>query len=257
MSLLIFIKLKELPNLCKRFTMDEPIDLEAGTEVDLVPVHGGVACMATRAGIAQIVANNEYDSPDGILPKRARAGEGSAVVEIITVCAPALKIPGYTQPMNDKEGATVSSATLANFEKAQLVVPISMLKEHVDSDVRVTPVEDECDQMKITIPTEGGGCDDENTTDTDPEFTGINCTEDGYTDANFDEFIGTLSDKDVDYIEKMLSQVNGTANEGREVLPCVGLSAAPRLSDLKDKHSSVLGDVFHAMDRTKVPVKPI
>ena len=33
------------------------------------------------------------------------------------------------------------------------------------------------------------------------------------------------------------------------------LSDTPRLGEIKNKYSSVLGDVFHAMDRTKVPVK--
>ena len=116
--------------------MDEFINLEAVTEVDLVPVHGGVSCMATRAATACLVPVDECDSPDSILPRKAKAEEGSAVVEIITVYAPSLKMPVST---HDQSGY---KATLADFDKATLVVPISMLKEHVTSDVRVTPVEE-------------------------------------------------------------------------------------------------------------------
>ena len=229
--------------------MDKFIDLEAGTEVDLVPVHGGVSCMATRAATARLVPVDECDSPDGILPRKAKAGEGSAVVEIITVYAPSLKMPVYT---HDQSGF---KATLADFDKATLVVPISMLKEHVKSDVRVTPVEDNSDLMPgIAIPVEEDECCYEDANDNDPEFTGINYTDDGYTDTNFDEFIGTLSGKYVDCVEKVLRQVDGD-DEGKKIFQCAGLSDASRLGAIKNKYSSVLGDVFHAMDRTQVPVK--
>ena len=82
---------------------------------------------------------DEWDSPDGILPRKAKAGEGGAVVEIIIVYAPLLKMPVYTHNQSGFK------ATLADFDKAPLVVPISMLKEHVNSDVKVTPMEDNSD----------------------------------------------------------------------------------------------------------------
>ena len=39
------------------------------------------------------------------------------------------------------------------------------------------------------------------------------------------------------------------------MFPCDGLSDAPTLSEIETSYSAVLGDVFHAMDRTRVPVK--
>ena len=60
----------------------------------------------------------------------------------------------------------------------------------------------------IYIPAEEDECCDEAANDKDPEFTGINYTEDGYTDANFDESIGTLLGKKLDYVEKVLQAVS-------------------------------------------------
>ena len=72
--------------------MDELLDLESGTKVDMVSAHGSVATMATRAAIARIVPSDVCDSPVDIVPKRAKTGEGSAVVEIATVFCPYLVI---------------------------------------------------------------------------------------------------------------------------------------------------------------------
>ena len=77
--------------------------------------------MATRAATTRIVPIDECDRPDGILPRKAKAGEGSAVVEIITVYAPSLKMLCYTHEQS------CLKATLAHFDKARLVVPMSML----------------------------------------------------------------------------------------------------------------------------------
>ena len=95
------------------------------------------------------------------------------------------------------------------------------------------PVEDNSDLTPgISIPAEEGQCCDDAVNDNDPEFTGINYTEDGYTDANLDEFIGTLSGKDVDYAEKVLCQVDGD-DEGKKIFQCSRLSDAPRLGEIK------------------------
>jgi hypothetical protein len=82
-----------------------------------------------------------------ILPKSAKAGEESAVVDLITVYAPALKIPDYTNKQPSLK------ATRVSFNKVQLVVLVSMLKEPVEYDVRVTVVEDKCASVPdISIP---------------------------------------------------------------------------------------------------------
>ena len=67
-------------------------------------------------------------------------------------------------------------------------------------------------------------------------------------------FIGELSERDIQYIRDGLNQIQED-NDSRNFMKCNGLSDAPKLNEMKDVFSSVLGDVFHAMDRTKVPVK--
>ena len=100
--------------------------------------------------------------------------------------SPALKVPGY------KHQQTVLPATLYLFDKAQLVLPIFMLKEHVESDnVRATPLDHNSNQIPgITIPIAGHDQNIENNVGADPELTGINYIEgEGYNDDNFDDFI--------------------------------------------------------------------
>ena len=61
----LFIELEKLPDLTQRLTEEEAF---IGKKVDLVPRSGNVACMATRAAIAEIVDLQVCPSPEGISP---------------------------------------------------------------------------------------------------------------------------------------------------------------------------------------------
>ena len=77
----------------RRHTMD---DVSIGNTVDLVPMHGSVSCMATRAATGIIVDVAECESPDNITPRLARAGNGTVAIKIVEIYSPGFKVPAYT-----------------------------------------------------------------------------------------------------------------------------------------------------------------
>ena len=133
------------------------------------------------------------------------------MIEITKVYSPGLKLPNYIH------GPTSSQATLAHFENCCVVVPMHMLKEHVESDeVRSTPVEEVANSTgSVSIPTADDtvaantGADEEAT---DENSTGIKYTGDGYTDEDFDEVIGELNSADIEAIRAGIIQMGKTEN---------------------------------------------
>ena len=88
----IFIELEKRSDLTRRLDEKDTIN---GKKVELVPRHGSIASMATRAVTANIVEMEVCHSPDGILPKKARCDKGFTVVRLETIHSPALKLPWY------------------------------------------------------------------------------------------------------------------------------------------------------------------
>ncbi|KAL7507187.1 hypothetical protein ACHAXN_004385 [Cyclotella atomus] len=76
-------------------------------------------------------------------------------------------------------------------------------------------------------------------------------------DAIEEEIDDTMRDLAVADIELLRAAIfESVETEGGKVpLHCEGLDAASRPELIRDKFSATLGDVFHAMDRAKVPVK--
>ena len=72
MSLLIYQKLKKLPDLTQRYAMK---DVAIGATVDLVPIHGRIASLAIRAATGIIVGDTQFESPTCIVPKQAKPGK--------------------------------------------------------------------------------------------------------------------------------------------------------------------------------------
>jgi hypothetical protein len=64
-------------------------------EVDIVPSHGNVASMATRAAVGSISDSTICASPDGITPRHVKQNAHSRVVKVTSVMSPALVVPGF------------------------------------------------------------------------------------------------------------------------------------------------------------------
>jgi hypothetical protein len=266
-SLAIFIELEKQPDLTCRLLMDEAVP---GKKIDLVPIHGSASTMATRAATGYILEDTQCNSPNDILPKSVRAGEGSVIVEIIEVYSPGLKIPRYKHKLSQ------SQASLKHFNGYKLVVPVNMLKEHIESDkIRSTPIEDsntiaccvttpdaevvEEHNPLVDCATPTGQVNNEENNhvgnERSEETVDGNNVDNGTIEESFDEQCdGELTSTDIESIRAAIQHMDN-AEPNRAILKCAGLSDAPMPEDIVNKFSSVLGDAFHAMDRTKVPVK--
>jgi len=207
-------------------------------------------------------------SPDGILPKKARCGKGYVTVKIETVYSPALQLTRY------RIEATGSRAALEDVGDCHIIIPLKMLKEHVDSDdIRTTDVQIAVDgnNLGITRPavppnatiaenraqhqqntqqSNVGGDDeqDEDVDDDDSELEAGPAVDDEEVDS-YD-----LTTKDIEFILASLCE-SLRAQAGRTPLQCDGLDDPPNIDDIVDRFCCVIGDVFHAMDRAKVPIR--
>ncbi|KAL7546679.1 hypothetical protein ACHAWF_010011 [Thalassiosira exigua] len=264
-----------LPDLTRRL---QPEEIMPGIKVDLLPRNGTTACMATRAATARIANVKTCKCPHGSSygkkkHKQLRAGKRSYIVEIEKTYSPALVLPGYHR---DDSGDVL---TLADVPRGhRIVVPISMIKEHVHSDaIRPTPIEpSRNDAAHRSMPAE----------DTEPiekrsrkrpkvsseeGYDFVNLT--GYTDdpddeaeagfvsyCNYEDEEGLetvtkeLTSEDIEYLQSAIFDAEN-ALSGKAVLESKFLSKAPDPTKIKNKFRTVLGDVFHAMDRSKVPVR--
>ena len=73
-SLEVYEKLKQMPDLFRRLTID---DIHPGKRVDLVPRGGSVlASMATRAATATVVDMLPCQCPIGIVPEKIERTSG-------------------------------------------------------------------------------------------------------------------------------------------------------------------------------------
>ena len=117
--------LKEKPDLTKQLTQAKVVP---GLKVDLVPATGSVnvAALATRSATGSIVNETECESPLGVTPRVAIAGNGCVVIELDEIHSSGLILPHYKHESKD--------ATLSLFKHARAVVPVGMLRKHVNSD---------------------------------------------------------------------------------------------------------------------------
>jgi hypothetical protein len=252
-SLKIFIEVDKMPDLTRRYTMD---DVSIGNTVDLVPMHGSVSCMATRAATGVIVDVAECESPDNITPRLTRAGNGTVAIKIVEIYSPGFKVPAYTyQPPDCQE----SPATLVHFkEGCCIVVPIRMLKHHVNSNqVRSTPTN--TSGSSITTPAEYHDApqpiqDDAEITardDTGDDMVNVivNSLEDG-------DFLQTeLSQLDIELVRAAQEQRQAASMQSvLNLFPCKHLSDSPSPNDIPNVWSCILGDAFHAMKRIITPM---
>ena len=256
-SLKIHHELDQMPDLTRRFTMD---DVSAGNTVDLVPMHGSVSCMATRAATGIIVDVDECKSPDNITPRKAKAGNETVGMKIVKIYSGGFKVPAYTY---QQDGSRESPATLAHFEEGStIVVPVRMLKHHVSSDeIRSTPVDTNCPSVaNITAPVQDHTVSQATQHDTE------NAEADDGADGDFVEVVvnslrdgdfleGDLSQLDIELVRAAQEQEQSASTQSvKNLFPCKQLPDSPSPSDIKDIWSCILGDAFHAMKRIITPM---
>ena len=131
-SLEVFEHLQNLPDLTLRLT---PEVAKPNLHVDIVPAHGNVASMATRAAVGMLSDVSFCESPDGVTPCRVKANQNSRVVTLISLSSPSLIVPGLKKGSNKKEKVCLGDFGVPPF---LVVLPLNILKHHVDStSVRV------------------------------------------------------------------------------------------------------------------------
>jgi len=274
-------KLLTMPDLTRRLL---PEEVTPHRKVDIIPRHGNAACMATRAATATIHESVQCACPPGMIyvyrkkeHKTVKAGKGSCVVVINNIYSPALIIPNYKWEDRKRTG----DVTLADFSVDQkILLPISMIKAHVDSArVRPTPIVQYDDTVGRSQPAsrdnsmdneepkrqkpssqhdsavDEGLFDDDLSVDSNdvPDFD--DDEEEYYKDENEQSIgitAGQLSESDIAFLQKTLFD-GESVRSGRKVLLSPHLSHPPDPTEMRDKFSAVMGDVFHAMDRTKIP----
>jgi hypothetical protein len=283
-SLRVYDKLRQKPDLTARLTME---DIVVGKIVDLVPRNGSVACMATRAASGIIVDDIICDSLPGITQKKVRAGQGMVTIKLEKVYSPSLQIPYYT-----RSGAR-EKPTLAEFGLGKIVVPVQMLKDHVNSgSIRITETAMIGHSQGITIPSENDVLDTENNTRSHlgpfDEGSKEPANLESHTQNHalsrlgpFNKFFNDPADleshtqnrehdlesqiqgdnaelnlRDIELLRAAIIE-GAMPSEGRTPLQCNEFSTPPKPDEIVDVYSPVLGDVFHAMNRAYVPVKHV
>ena len=234
-------------------------DVSVGDTVDLVPMHGNVSCMSTRAATGIIVQVARCESPEEVTPRFATTGNGTVAIKLIKIYSPGFKVPSYKyQP----SGSEASPATLSHFkEDCQIVVPVHMLKQHVDSDhIRSTPAETNPPSIpNITAPVEERDIQppvqdeadgtEEAAVDGDTVVVVLNSLQD-------EDFLDMteLSQLDIELVRAAQEQEQSeTMPSVANLFPCKELPPSPSPTDIPNVYSCVLGDGFHAMQRIITP----
>ena len=244
-SLELYLYLLDRPDLSVRL---KPEEANPNKEIDIVPSRGNVANMATRAGWGKISESRWCDSPHGITPARAIAPTGSVVVRVERVTASHLIVPRMKNSKDER-------ATLGDFGEPpfRVVLPISMLREHVESDdIRVTTPEE--------LPREndeGGQSPPASTANSDCPSASQGSHDEvnhEYIDGAADEEMAGLTTEDIEFL-RAIDQESEAALNGQTPLQCPHLDPPPDPGAVKNVYSSVLGDGFHGINRSKVPIK--
>jgi hypothetical protein len=190
-----------------------------------------------------------------------------------------LQIPHYRKI--DKN----AKPTLADFGNGMLILPIQMLKEHIESDEIREYGGSVANQSGLTVPAtsisqrgdEGLSSQnvsvDESNEECDHDLPHQNNTVDGsrlngdddideYSQEYTDDYLtgNALDDIGIDLTLDDIELLRASAVEGEFVsgdripLHCEWLPDAPSPNEICDVYSPQLGDVFHAMNRPYVPI---
>jgi len=282
-TLEVYQHLAPLPDLSERLEKN-PDAAQPYVEVDIVPPHCNrrptnaargyrVADLATRAAVGRILPDQTLDYPDEFTPKKARVGENTRVVEITQVLAPSLLLPSGT---TIGAGVGRRRACLADFtststgsgssETFKVILPLSMLKNHVESPrVRVFGGKrsDVNAERRITPPSSAPGKSSERRDTVIEEIDGdddeINRIfgESGSGDDNVlnENARETMTAEVIDLIKTAALEAKKTQKQRgthSNFMVAEHLDAPPEI--VWDAFSAVLGDPFHGMKRARVDV---
>lgn len=266
-SLEVYEKLVQLKDLSCRLTEAEAI---AGTRVDIIPSNGNPLSMASRAATGTILGSKDYVCPVGYTMKGnrvVRVGKRMCVIKIDQINAPGLVLPRY------KYKNSKSPVTLADIGKVNIIVPLEMLTSHTECDHGSGDQSVKDATTNITAPAESP------TTQTSPRrserghIPKVYCPVDGYESAEevgqeeesgveaweaiedeIDETMKDLTSEDIELLEAAIYESKET-EQGQRPLRCEDLDDPPSPELIINRYRATLGDVFHGMDRAKVPVK--
>eukprot|EP00986_Skeletonema_menzelii_P017125 scaffold17631_cov148-Skeletonema_menzelii.AAC.1 len=282
-SLELYEKLATMPDLTSRLTEEE---LTAGMKVDLAPQAGQyslVALLNTRAATATVIGRKPCLCPEGIVPKgngkgtKVKPCANSYVVKVDTIYATGFIIPGY------KKKDTNEIVSLEDIGLKEIVVPIAMLRNHIASDaIRATPAPAESQDTECAGPTPPASeaspakrvpdkrlrqplSEDFDYSDSRKEPAAEPSVAEDEQYIDYDEFITTiveesksdtfgLTSQDISMLKAAIFEAEEAQN-GKPVLSCNKLDDAPLPQHIKNLFSVILGDIYHAMNRAKVPVK--
>ena len=281
-SLEVYEALQHLPDLTLRLEADEATTIP-NLEVDIVPSHGNVASMATRAAVGKLSDAAFCESPNGIFPSRVKPSQNSRLVAITSVLSTSLVVPDFRKGSKMKR----ESVSLGDFGTPPftIVLPLKMLKHHVDSNlVRIfsdntadsatslsSPQSTAFAVTTNTVPTRAAQsrnplihCDLLHFSETDDQLCDDNAKE-GQEEgkpgvAEDDENTSSITSEALDLVAlaglvgNQAVEQGGRQEDGRHImLPCTHLDEPP--TTISDVFSACLGDAYHAMSRPKVPVK--
>ena len=270
----IYLKLAEMPVLTTRLSLKEAT---VGLVVDIVPSSG--TSMATCAAIAEILPREKWSAPEDICKKSSQnVTDKKCLVKITRVLASAFVVPNVKR----KDGKQM---TLGDFGEApfQVMLPLSMVRPHSIITERHLNIPDinlmdviGHDQSAIDIDMDEVLKDDSDNDDGGiVDDTSIGVEDSFYRTLNqiFDELLDERNDRamtaiddlcddyddfnglTVDEISKLRAAVAAGTNLNKVI---TSSELKKKLGDIPetivDRYSSVLGDLFHLMDRCKVPM---
>ena len=236
----VYFHLSTLPDLVRRLAAHDAI---VGCLTDIVPSHGSINVMGTRAAIGSIAAcSGVWKNTLSGTPLSVNISATRRLVEITKVTAPAFIVPGLKRA--DGGSVTLADCGAPPF---QIVLPLTVLGPHIES--RADP--HSCDPNEpYERRADPHSCarDDSGAPNSGAHDGGapVGSAPDGDDDEhNPDDDHEDITE---DQLELLRVAVTSPPNA-----PCPHLSPPP--ATIKDKFSSVLGDTFHFMDRPKVPTQ--
>ena len=285
----VYEELSKLPDLSLRL---DPESAVPGILVDIVPPHartnrnqpsGGyrVGDLATRAAIGTILPDSTAINATGITPRQVKTGNGTRLVKVTKVLAPSLFVPKHGIVGSD---GRKQNASLSDFGEVPFValLPLTALKPHIESNSVRTYHEappTEPSYHHITPPARSAaassGAKQSARTSTAAEgIVDLPVLSDKDNDEEedeasvFDEDLVNLVEDDDDNEDGDIQQqqTNAELQNQLEMLQAAELAARmgnalqcdelePPPEDIDDVWSAVLGDAFHAMNRTRVPTR--
>jgi hypothetical protein len=268
----IYLKLVKMPVLTTRLSLNEAT---VGLVVDIVPSSG--TSMATCAAIAEILPREKWSAPEDICKKSSQnVTDKRCLVKITCVLARAFVVPNVKR----KDGKRM---TLGDFGEApfQVMLPLSMVRPHISITERQLNIPDinlldvigngqsandiDMDEVFQDNSIDGGIVDDTSIGVEDLFYTTLNEIFDELLDERNDRALTTIDGLCDDYDDFNGLTIDEISTLRAAVAAGTNLNKVITSSELKkklgdipeiivDRYSSVLGNLFHLMDRCKVPM---